>query len=100
MTLLDTLDKVSDRAFKALVARQEAVVTGLEDAVKPLHERFADTPIGDRLPDTVAVVDRAFGITEKFVHNQHEFTVKVLKTLRPTHVPPAKKTATRTPKVA
>lgn len=102
MPLLDTLDDVSDKAFKALVARQEAVLTGLADAVKPLHDRFSETPVGDRLPDTVAVVERALGITEKFLANQRDFTVKVLKTLQPTH-PAAKarpKTAHRTPKAA
>ncbi len=100
MTLLETLDDVSDKAFKALVARQEAVLTGLADTMKPVHERLADTPFGDRLPDAVAVVERAFDITEKFLANQRDFTVKVLKTLQPHAAPKPRPVRKTTPKAA
>jgi hypothetical protein len=70
--LIDTASTAQDAIL--------SVVGTVSEALKPLTEKLNTLPFADVAPKPSATVDAAFGIAEKALASQKEFTSKLFKT--------------------
>jgi hypothetical protein len=90
---MSVFETVQEQLLEALIAGEDAVVSGVKSLVErtqPITAKLPDVPFADRLPDPADVADNAFSFAEKLLATQKAFAVKLAGAYGPA-------TATRKP---
>ena len=86
MSVLETAANVQDQVLDAINTSQNALlfaVKAVAENTAPLTDKLPAAPFANQLPDGVDVVNTAFGVAEKLLANQKEFTTKLIEAYSP-----------------
>ena len=98
MSVLESAVNVQDQVLEAIKAGQDAVlsaVTTLVEKTAPIADKLPTPPFADQMPNSVDVLDKAFGFAEKLLASQKEFATRLVEAYVPAKTIAKPKVATK-----